>query len=138
MVYKRGFLHFNVRHHYTFTYCGKGVSSNLFYAGAHHKTRTKAKNTYGAIFRDLLIAQPLPFMEEFSIALFYNSRMDPDNVSSTCKIMLDALKQIEKEGQVVQRGWVHDDSKDYCKGVFLVPDTSLEYNTYEFVIFHLK
>jgi hypothetical protein len=144
MDFKRGSLVIkNIKASYLITYTGQGVSTNAFYSGAGGRNgwrmRSTLKTKYAKIFTTLLESSDVPWMDEYSIAVFYNSKQDPDNVvGGLIKIMLDSLKEERLKGKIVKKGWVRDDSKTYLKGVSCFPDTTLPNNTFDIHLIHLK
>lgn len=142
MDFKRGSLVVkSIKASYTVEYNGPGISNNLFYAGGAGKNgwrvRSGIKSKYTKIFSKLLMESEIPWMDEYSLIIFFNSRMDSDNVSASAKVFLDTLKQERLKGKIIKKGWVYDDSSDYCKMVSMIPDKSLKPNTYQFVLLHL-
>lgn len=108
------------------TYNGKGVSLNSYYSQGHWSKRQNIKKKYSAIFSVLLSElNTQTRFSEFVIYVFYNSRIDPDNVGGIEKVFTDTLRR---------EGFVADDNKKYCKGIYFIPDTSLEKDTYEFIV----
>jgi hypothetical protein len=139
MVYSRGNLQINnVKGAYTVVFEGKAVSNNEFYSSQHWTVRHGIKTKFGKIFWYKLLEAKLPQMEEYQLYIFYNSKHDPSNVTAMLKLFEDSLKEERKEGKVVKKGWIYDDTKKYCKGVGQHPDETLPNNTFEFVILHLK
>ena len=63
-------------------------------------------------------------MKAFTVEAKYNSDLDPDNLGSTIKIFID---------QLVKMGVFPDDSKEYWRGLNIIPDESLKHNS-----LHLK
>jgi len=126
---------------YTIVYKGQGVSWNEIY-GSSGKNAWKVRKTlvdkYKKIFTILLLEAKLPWFEEYDLTLFYNSRQDPDNASCSIKMFADAFKQDRLGDTILKKGWVYDDSKKYCKGVHIIPDETLENNTFKFVLTKLK
>src|SRR6478609_6738401 len=89
---------------YSVIYQGVGVSSNQFYAGASGRNawrvRSGIKDKYHKIFLILLSAAKLPKIQEYGLVIFYNNKMDTDNViGGTGKLFLDSLRT----------KWVQDD-----------------------------
>lgn len=126
---------------YTILYQGQGISWNDIYANSGKnawKIRKSLVDKYKKIFTILILEAKLPWMDEYEVTLLYNSKQDVDNTGAAVKILLDSLKQKREGGIVTQRGWVYDDSKKYCKGIHLIPDESLENNTFKFIIKKLK
>lgn len=118
------------------TFVGTGVSLNKFYSQGHWSMRHKLKNEFGNTFKNLFSDYgKLTWMQAYSILIFYNSRHDPDNVIGMEKLFIDALKEErDQNGKIIKKGYIHDDSKKYCKGVFIVPDITLKTNTFEFIL----
>jgi hypothetical protein len=123
-----------VRAIHKITYVGQGLSLNQFYAGGHYMIRKNLAKKYKAIFRPMF--KSLPQIKKYSILLTYNSRMDVDNTVGMTKVFVDALRtETDKKLKVVTyKGHVDDDNKNFYKGLFLIPNDSLPYNTYEFYI----
>jgi hypothetical protein len=140
MDFKRGSLVIKgVKGVFTVRYSGVGTGTNATYSANGWRTRHALKTKYSKIFQHLLSeAGDIPWMTEYMLFVFYNSKHDPSNISGFSKLMEDNLKQIRKEGVVVRKGYVYDDSKKYCKGTAQWPDESLPHNTFEFVIIQLK
>jgi len=118
---------------YKVVYTGQGVSNNQFYSGASGRNawrvRAGIKDKYSKIFLILLLAAKIPKIAEYGLIVFYNSKMDTDNVlGGTVKLFADALKT----------KWVIDDSPKYCKFVVGAFDPTLPKNTTEFNIVVIK
>lgn len=95
----------------------------------------KYKSSFGWLIKEA----KLPWLEEFALIIFYNSRHDCDNVvGGMGKCFLDALKQEEENGCVTKHGYCKDDSRNYCKMVTAVYDKTLENNTFKFQIIKIK
>jgi hypothetical protein len=109
---------------YTVTYTGQGISLNMFYAGGHWSERSKVKTKFKNIFTILFLQAKIKPLEQFTISLVYNSRLDPDNVVAMAKVYCDSLK-----GR-----YIKDDTKKYYKGLSISPDETLPHNTYVFTI----
>lgn len=119
---------------YEIVYTGKGVSLNQFYSQGHWSARYNIKRKYRKIFDELFKKSDLKWMDKFSIIIFYNSRHDVDNVTGMEKVLVDSLKHEEKDGEVLRYGFIHDDSKQYYRGLSIYPDESLATNTFKFLI----
>jgi hypothetical protein len=122
-------------------YTGKGVTLNDFYAQKHWSARYALKTKYNAIFQQLFIdSKDLTWMDEYSLVIFYNCRMDLDNVVGTEKLFLDSLKQKKDRhtGEIVREGYVYDDSQAYYKSLVVLPDKTLPKNTFEFYLLQHK
>lgn len=143
MDWKRGNLVIRgVKASFKVAYEGRGVSTNSFYSGSNAAkgwgARMNLKAKYNKIFTTLLNESSIPWMDEYMVVLFYNSKQDPDNTVSTTKFFLDALKEERVGSTPVRKGWVYDDSPKYCKGVMSIPDKTLPHNTFEFNLLQLK
>ena len=114
-------------------YVGKGISLNDFYASSHWRTRHNIKTKFKPLFKEL-IREVLEFnkIDKFALILEYNSKHDPDNVTGTEKLFVDALR-VDKTGD----GWIDDDSKKYYKLYAVKPNDELERNTFRFKIIDL-
>lgn len=117
-------------------YSGKGVSLNDFYSQAHWSTRNNIKDEYGSIFSKLIQDANMEFINEYSLVIFYNSRLDPSNVSGTIKVFEDTLAGMynRKNRLHKYKPYVADDSKKYCKGIITLYDSGLPNNTYEIIV----
>lgn len=122
---------------YTINYKGPIYSNNDAQSKAWQK-KAGIVSKYKTMFGWLLKEAKLPWFEEFALVIHYNSRHDPDNISSFAKIFTDAFKQVEKKGEIVQKGYVADDSKKYFKLLAIVPDDSLDTNSFKFQLIKLK
>jgi hypothetical protein len=125
-----------LKHKMTYNYVGKAVSLNHFYEQKHWKFRNDLKNKYKTIFRAGIrtvrkkIKEPL---SKYVLFLYYNSKHDPDNTVGMEKIFVDSIKA--EEGF---KGLVIDDDKRYSRGVALLPDEELKFNTFKFVLYEVK
>ena len=122
---------------YTIIYKGAIYSNNDAQSKAWQK-RAGIVTKYKTMFGWLLKEAKLPWFEQFALVCYYNSRHDCDNISSTCKILIDSMKQIEKKGVITQKGYSTDDSKKYYKMLAILPDDSLDTNTFKFQLIKLK
>lgn len=75
-----------------------------------------------------LEARP-PKIEKFTVECRYNSRLDVDNVGSTCKIFIDQL--------VILKALPADD-KRYWKGLSIIPDPEMKHNSLELKVIEVK
>lgn len=126
---------------YTIIYKGQALSWNDFYASSGKnawKSRKSKIDKYHKIFDILIKEAKLPWFDEYAIVLFYRSKHDADNVLANVKGLQDALKQIERDGIIIQNGYCKDDSRKYCKMVTAIYDKSLEHNEFHFKIIKLK
>lgn len=117
--------HFQDYDIYSLTYNGQLISLNKFYSGGDWRVRNGIVKKYHPIFKDLIKTKDIPRMEEFGLLIEYNSRHDPDNITGTEKLFMDAVKEM---------GIVEDDSKKYYKLYSVYPNLSLKTNT---IIFNL-
>jgi hypothetical protein len=110
--------------HYKIVYDGKMVSTNALYSQKHWAIRSVMKNKYIKLFTTLLLEAKVKPMKEMSIVLFYSSKMDVDNCSTSCKFLADAIK-----GK-----YLLDDSSKFYKGLFMIHDSTLPKGRYEYHI----
>lgn len=122
---------------YTILYKGDIYSNNDAQSKAWQKKAGIVKR-YKTMFGWLLKEAKLPWFEQFGLVVFYNSRHDTDNVGSFCKIFIDAFKQVENKGKIVQKGYVNDDSKKHYKMLSVLPDDTLEPNQFKFILIKIK
>ena len=92
------------------------ISLNDWYGSKHWTVRQKAKNKWCKIFKELLNGGPAVNFSTYDITLTYNSRLDSSNTIAMIKICEDTM---------VKLGIIKDDTKQYCKGVHLIPDETL-------------
>lgn len=112
------------KHCYKITYDGEMSSANKVWSSPHWSARSAMKNKYSDIFSILFLQAKIKPIEEMVIVLFYNSRLDVDNTCSGCKVFADSIK-----GK-----YIKDDSPRFYKGLFLIYDSDLPKNQYEFQI----
>lgn len=124
---------------YSITYQGKGVSVNDYYSAKGWWHRNKIKKEYSEIFDNLIRKSKIQWMDEYCLIIFYNSNHDPDNVVGLSKIFVDEIKQqTDKQGDIIKKGFIKDDSPKYCKFFAVVPDKKLTKNTFEFRLLKIK
>ena len=111
-----------------FEWCDKHVSLNEWYSSKHWSNRNKIKNEWHKFYKSFLIA-PYPKFDKYRIELDYNSRLDPSNTIPMIKLLEDAL---------VENGVIINDTKEYCKGLNIVPNLSLKNKSYRIKIIHIK
>ena len=58
--------------------------------------------------------------------MYYNSKLDPSNTLPQIKLLEDSMKK---------RKIIVDDIKQYCRGISIEPDESLDKNEYKILIF---
>jgi hypothetical protein len=84
--------------------------------------RSGIKNKYSKIFAVLMLEAKFKKVDEMSLVLFYNNRMDCDNTFAMLKILADTIKGT----------YIPDDSNKYYKSCHSVFDNSLPKGTVEF------
>jgi hypothetical protein len=110
---------------YQITYKGKWLSINGAY-NSNRFTRTKVKNEYKDIFKPLIAALEIPEqIQQYTLKVDYNSKLDAINVAAALKIFEDCLKEM---------GVIINDDKRYNLGVSITPNSSLKHNSYVVVI----
>lgn len=111
---------------FTVTYKGKGVSINDYYSSSHWTTRKHIKTKYGKIFK-LLIKEAFKDekINQYIIIVFYNNNYDVDNVTGIEKIFVDELRACQV---------TLNDTKKYFKAMIISEDSSLEKNTFQFLV----
>jgi hypothetical protein len=109
---------------YEITYSGKCLSLNKVKSQYWRQTESE-KNQIKAVFEVLVLQARFKHMKQFTVAMFYNSRHDPDGVVFQLKVLVDVLRR---------KGYIIDDSKKYWKGFSVTPDETLPSNTYRFLI----
>lgn len=113
-----------IKNVYSVTYRGKIFSLNDLYRQGHWGVRKSLKNRYKSDFLALLQEGEVKFCNKFYVAIFYNTRHDPDNVIGVAKVLVDSMKDI----------YIPDDNKKFYKGIMIFPDETLDKNTVEFLI----
>lgn len=106
---------------------GKHISLNDWYSSKHWALRKKQKDTWYKHFLSLL--SDTVQLRTYRLEIYYNSRLDADNVITHGKLLNDFLKD---------RGWVVDDSPKFCKGVSITYDDSLGKMEYVIRIFGVR
>lgn len=114
-------------------YVGRGISLNDFYKQGHWRTRHNIKKKYSQILGEVIEKANLDFCDEFALIVFYNSLHDPDNVVGMTKVFVDCLKGNDFCGK-----YITEDDKRYYKMCGVIPDTSLEKNTFKFILISNK
>lgn len=109
---------------YKIIYTGEMSSLNSVWESRHWTTRQAITQRFHKIFEVLLLQAKVRPMNEMSIVLFYNSRLDCDNTSIAAKVLADTIK----------KKYIEDDRPSFYKGLALVHDPALPKNTYEFNI----
>jgi hypothetical protein len=125
---------------YEVIYIGKGFSLNDFYSQGHYSIRNNLKNKYGKIFRSLIDEVGVPPMQQYKLSLKFNSRHDPSNMAAMIKVFEDCMVGMKKRksGFFTYDPLVPDDSKKYCKGIYIEPDLELKTDTFVFTIHKIK
>jgi hypothetical protein len=111
LLFKFGFY----TKHYKLVYSGEVISWNKLYSQSHWSYRSGLKNKYQKIFATLLLEAKVQVMQEMAIVVFYNNRMDVDNISLTSKWLADTIKD----------KYLQDDSNKYYKGLMIFHDPDL-------------
>jgi len=105
------------------TFEGKWVSSNQL-RNNHWRKNQGLKESFRKTFCVLLEEAGMSWMERFGITVYYNSRLDTDNVTGGLKFLIDTMKN----------RYVADDNKKYFRRLCIEPDESLPKNTYIIII----
>jgi len=100
------------------------ISLNDWYSSEHWTKRNKTKDFWHKFFKDSLPTTK-PFFKKYSITLEFNSRLDVSNTITMIKLCEDTLK---KEGVII------DDSKQYCRGVYLIPVDEMKKFSYKITV----
>jgi hypothetical protein len=115
---------------------GQGFSLNDFYSQGHFSKRVALKDKYSDIFRSLIDEAGVTYMAKYTLTCIYNSAHDPSNISGMIKVFEDAMTGYynRRSKKYKYPPLVQDDSKKYCKGIYIEPDLSLKKNTFKFII----
>ena len=104
-----------------FEWEGTDISLNKFYSSPHWTLRNREKDFWKMFFAKMPIEDNRK-IDEFQITIYYNSRLDCDNVVLHAKFFCDYLRSVEL---------IIDDSKKYYKGLHIIPDESLNKKHYK-------
>ena len=77
------------------------------------------------LFGKLLLFHSSKRFEKYKIHLTYNSRLDPTNCALMIKIFEDMM---------TKRKIIKDDTKRYCRGIYIEPDESMGSKEYKIVV----
>lgn len=118
------------------TYKGKAVSLNDFYSQGKFYKRLQIKNKYSDLFRKLIDEAGVEKIDQYVLTCVYNSRHDPSNVAGMIKMFEDTLAgdKNKKTGEYKYPPLIEDDSKKYCKGIQIYPDTTMCQNYFKFIL----
>lgn len=109
---------------YSITHKGKVLTNNDAIS-KHWRTNKKLKDELKSSFYYKIKQAKMKFIETYEFYCFANTRHDLDNLSMTCKIFQDQMKEA---------GVITDDSPKYCKGFHIIPDKRLNKGTIVFRI----
>lgn len=98
-----------------FEWDGVDISLNKFYSAPHWIIRKKEKDFWKMFFGRMPIESSRK-IDKYQITIYYNSRLDCDNVVLHAKFFCDYLREI---------GLVEDDSKKFYRGLHIIPDETL-------------
>lgn len=104
------------------------VSLNEWYSSKHWSNRNKVRNKWHEKFQKAIPLGTKKF-NKYQIALEYNSRLDPCNTITMVKLCEDALQELN----IIEK-----DTKEYCRGVYLIPNISMKKNHYRIFIKAVK
>jgi hypothetical protein len=110
--------------HFKFTWDGEIVSTNKFYEARHWTVRSGYKQKFSKIFETLLYQAKVKPLGELSLVIFYNGRMDIDNLSIMGKMLVDTMKD----------KYILNDGNKIFKSTHSIVDTKLPSGTIEFHI----
>jgi hypothetical protein len=112
----------------TIRYKGTIPSYNKIFESGHWRVRHSLTKKFHDVFRAVFAKELGPRKKKaaaFSIYIFFNTRHDTDNIVGIEKFFTDTL---------VECGYVPGDSKEYFRGLVIVPDESMERGTLDFMI----
>lgn len=110
-----------------FKWAGKHVSLNTWYSGTHWTKKNKEIQVWHAFFKSYLTL-PYPKFNKYRIELSYNSRLDPSNVVPMIKLCEDTLQGL---------GIIQNDTKEFCRGIFIVPDEAMKKFSYKITVINI-
>ncbi|MDB4349053.1 hypothetical protein OAA64_01880 [bacterium] len=108
---------------------GEHVSLNDLYSMNNWRKRHQIKKYWRQLFSDMIDSAGLEKINQYELYVYYNSRLDPSNVSAIVKLFEDTLKT---------KGFIIDDSKKYCKGIHIIPDLEMRNKQYKVVLRRCK
>lgn len=107
-----------------FEWSGEHISLNKWYESKHWQHRNKAANYWHHFFKKMLPKHQNSFVR-YTMTLEYNSGLDVSNTITMIKLCEDLL-QTEKI--------IKNDTKDYCKGIHLIPVDEMPKFTYKLTV----
>lgn len=110
-----------------FEWDGKDISLNKWYSSQHWTIRNKAAKDWHSFFKKMLIT-PYQKFDAYTLTLEYNSRLDPSNCITMCKLLEDMMQK-EKI--------ISNDNKDNCKGIHIIPNLNMKKKSYKITVKHL-
>ena len=115
--------------HWIFSWDGQHISLNDWYSASHWIKRHKQKQKWTLIFLEIM-QKFKPFtVDEYTLQLEYNSRLDPSNTITMIKLFEDFLKN---------KNVIKDDSKKYCKGIHIMPREDFAKKHYRITLNKIK
>ena len=123
----RNTLHITTSIKLVFNWADKHVSLNDWYSSKHWSHRNKIQKEWHAFFKSYLIA-PYPQYKQYKIELMYNSRLDPSNTIPMIKLCEDML---------TENGIIPNDTKEFCKGIVIVPNEIMKKFSYQLIIHNI-
>ena len=121
-------IKFNISDNLVFEWSGKTTSLNKFYEARHWMFRSKMKIEWHLFFKRMIPKGQKKF-DKFRTELRYNSKLDADNTIMMVKFCHDTLT---KEKIII------DDKPKYCRGVYLIPDETMDKNSLRITIFNVN
>ena len=120
-------MHIETSHKLVFKWADKHVSLNEWYSSKHWSHRNKIQKEWHAFFKSYLIA-PYPKYNKYKVELMYNSRLDPSNTIPMIKLCEDML---------TENGIIPNDTKEFCKGIEIVPNEQMKKFSYQLIIHNI-
>ena len=106
----------------------EGVSLNEWYSSKHWTSRQRIKKKFCKLFQENFKGNVIKQFVRYQVELTYNTRLDPSNTITLVKLAEDYL---------VSKGYLKDDSKQYCRGIYIAPDETLKKGLYVLKIFEV-
>lgn len=110
-----------------FRWADKHVSLNDIYSSKHWTSRDKIVKEWHKFFKSYLTL-PYPRFNKYKVELMYNSKLDVSNTIMHVKMVEDML-------QIV--GVIPNDTKEFCRGISLVPNEEMKKFSYKITVTNL-
>lgn len=107
-----------------FEWAGEHISLNEYYSSKHWSVRNKQAKYWHEKFKKML-PKNAEKIKQYVLTLEYNSRLDVSNTILLPKFIEDMLQE---EGIII------NDTKDFCKGIHLIPKIEMAKFSYKITV----